>query len=907
MGAAARTDGGSAFPRRASRFIGRDHDVAQLRAALASHQLVTLVGTGGCGKTRLALEVASELEPTFGDGGVFVDLAPAEPAMVPHVVAAAAGVTEEGAAPVDELVWRALTERHALVVVDNCEGVVDAGAAMVDGLLRRCPSVTVLATSREPLSVDGEMTWRVPSLSLPPADCADLAALAESEAGQLLLDRMALAGPDVEVSSPEDVAALATICRRLDGIPLALELAASRLRALGPVALAAGLDDRFRLLRAGPRTAPPRQRTLEASIAWSYELLDEPARRLFRRLGVFAASFALADAVAVVTGGDLAAGDVAPGLADLGDRSLVQRTGDRSRLLESLRAYALEQLRRDGEEEALRVRHLAHLVAVADAFDAVAETAAITDRVPIVTALLDDARAAMTWSRATGRIDEGLRVAAGLRMFWITTSRNQEGRQWLDAFLEHAGGAEVAPATRMLGLLAAAQLALFALDPWRQDALATEGLAIARQLGDRVAESRAQTLQGWSRIYFQPSAARQLLIEAVAIADDVGDVSRIEFASFGAGAAALLAGDLAGAAGHLERGIAVAVGRDTFGQMFGLATLGYVRLLRGEFDDAEALLRRAVAFAGADERGFNRDLARQWLALTLTHRGAYEAAGAELAATLANARDVGNPPMFPLLSAAWLAHAQGDADTTAERAGEALPLLEVLGMPLFNVQARVLLGWADAARGGDGDAHLQEAAAIAERSGNPLARTIALIGLSHASTVDAARRRVLLRDAVRTALAADYRLGVIDALEALVVASIDELSADRLATVLAAVDAERERIGYVRFPSARAAFDDAVGSLPAATATPLPGLADAAAMAFGDKRPPRPPTGWASLTPAELRVARLVAEGLTNPEIGARLFLSRRTVQSHLSHVFAKLRVSSRAELATLVARHGET
>ena len=894
--------GSDAFPVRATRFIGRTQAIADLRSILRERRLVTVAGTGGCGKTRLAVEVARLVEPAYADRGAFVDLASVEPSLVANAFAAAAGVPEEGNRPVRELLWAALADRHALVVVDNCEGVIDEAAAVIDGILSGCPRITLLATSREPLGVEGEVTWRVPSLTLPEPGTADpLAALRASEAGALLLDRAELSRPDLAWSCDRAAAAV-TMCRRLDGVPLALELAASRLRSLEPGEVARGLDDRFAILRSGLRTAPPRQRTLEASIDWSHELTPEPARMLLRRLAVFAGAFSLDDAAAVVATGTLCARDVPALLADLVDRSLVQaaprgltggEAADRSsyRLLETLRAYAALRLDEAGESEQLHHRHLAHFAEVARRFDAVAETDQLDTARHTIAEALGDLRAAMAWGLANGHADASLAIAAGVRLFWITESRNQEGRDWLATLLDCD---ELTPPTRLAAVLAAAQLALFAIDPLRQATLAAEGLELARELGDRRSEARALTLLGWSRVFFEPARAVALLNEAIDLAEQIDDRIRIEFASFGAGAAALGCGDLAAAAEHAERGVALSCSRDTFGQMFGLGLLGYVRCLQGDLDTALEHLRLACAFDGGDETGFNRDLAEQWLAYVLTLQARYDEAAAQLDTTLARAQAAGNPTMFVRVSAAWLAAARGDDAAVAEHTADALPLLELIGVALWQVQAHRLAGDAAAARGADGTAHWQQAMAVAEASSNPIARTIALLGLARSPDNDAARTRRLLRDAVRAALGAGYRIGLIDALEALVTNAADELDRDDAAGVLAAAATERERIGYRAFAPAAQAASGRVA----------PSLEEAATVACrGDRRPARPPDGWASLTPAELRVARLVADGLTNPQIGERLFLSRRTVQTHLSHAFTKLRLSSRAELASAFTR----
>ncbi len=342
-------------------FVGRTEAIVEVGGLVRHHQLVTLIGAGGCGKTRLAIEVAARVQRAFADGGAFVDLAPIEsPALVAGAFAVATGVHEVGGAPLVESLRDALARRELLVVVDNCERVAAACAELLVGLLPRCPRVAVLATSRSALGVPGEVAWRVPSLTLPTDDGCDVQS---SEAGRLLLDRAGLARPGFTVSTTEAPVA-AAICRRLDGIPLAIELAACRLRALDLAELAKGLDDRFRLLSSGPRSAPPRQRTLEASIAWSHELLSEAERVLFRRLGVFAASFTCDEAATVCSDAELPASTVPALLRTLIDASLVQLERSRHRMLETVREYARLRLVESGEEVAIRHRHLDHVLLV---------------------------------------------------------------------------------------------------------------------------------------------------------------------------------------------------------------------------------------------------------------------------------------------------------------------------------------------------------------------------------------------------------------------------------------------------------------------------------------------------------------------------------------------------------------
>jgi non-specific serine/threonine protein kinase len=338
------------LPQPLTSFVGREHELAEVRRLLASTRLVSLTGAGGCGKTRLGLQVAASLGADFPDGIWLVDLAAlAEPALVPQAVAAALDVREEPTCSLVATLTIYLEPRRALLILDNCEHLVAACATLAAALLAACPTLRILATSREALGIAGEIAWRVPSLSLPdPERPLSVECLAEYEAIRLLVERASAVLPTFTLSD-QNAAAVGQVARQLDGIPLALELAAARLKVLSIEQLAARLDDRFRLLTGGSRTALARQQTLRAAIDWSYDLLSESERALLQRLSVFAAGFTLDAAEAVASADGIEEVEVLDLLTQLVEKSLVvaeERTGQaRYRLLESIRHYAGERLR----------------------------------------------------------------------------------------------------------------------------------------------------------------------------------------------------------------------------------------------------------------------------------------------------------------------------------------------------------------------------------------------------------------------------------------------------------------------------------------------------------------------------------------------------------------------------------
>jgi predicted ATPase len=357
------------LPVQRTRLIGRELDAAAVRQAVLESEghLVTLTGTGGCGKSRLALNVAADLVDAYPDGVWLVELAPlADPALVPEAVAAAFGVHQQPSRPIlDSLVAR-LKPRHLLLILDNCEHLVEACARLADTVLSACPGLRLLATSREPLRVEGEILWRVPSLVVPePGHAAPLKELARSPAVRLFVER-AQAVQQGFVLTSENAAAVAQICARVDGIPLALELAAARVRVLTVGHIAERLDHSFRLLSGGSRTAHSRHQTLKATLDWSHALLSPPERSVFRRLAVFAGGWDIEAAEAVCADAVIDRTDVLELLTRLVDRSLVVADEGRYRLLEPIRQYAQEHLTALGESQGVRHRHSAHYLDLAE-------------------------------------------------------------------------------------------------------------------------------------------------------------------------------------------------------------------------------------------------------------------------------------------------------------------------------------------------------------------------------------------------------------------------------------------------------------------------------------------------------------------------------------------------------------
>ncbi|MFE6907109.1 BTAD domain-containing putative transcriptional regulator [Streptomyces erythrochromogenes] len=412
-------------------FVGRDDDLAHVTSLMGAFRLTTLTGPGGAGKTRLALQSARPLLDRFPDGVWLVELAPlgAEADVAPAVLNALA-LREHGAAagdPLDRLA-AALRTRTALIVLDNCEHLVEAAASLADRLLGECPGLRILATSREPLGLTGEALWPVRPLALPPAD-ADAAQALSYASVRLLNDRAAAARSGFAVTQ-ETAAAVTRICRALDGMPLAIELAAARLRTMSAEQLAARLDDRFRLLTSGARSAPRQHRTLRAVVDWSWELLTEPERALLRRLAAFSGGATVEAAEGVCAGGPVEAYDVLDLVTSLADKSLLVTDGDgRYRMLETIRAYGLERLAEAGEEETIRRAHAAYFTGLARAADPYLRRSEQLQWLARLTAEHDNLSAAVRGAIAAGEARAAVRLVAAAGWYWWLGGHKADGAQ----------------------------------------------------------------------------------------------------------------------------------------------------------------------------------------------------------------------------------------------------------------------------------------------------------------------------------------------------------------------------------------------------------------------------------------------------------------------------------------------
>ncbi|MGW6201487.1 helix-turn-helix transcriptional regulator [Kribbella sp. NPDC055110] len=843
-------------------FVGRETQVAALRTQLSGSRLVTLTGPGGSGKTRLAAQTAAQLAERWPDGVWWVDLsAVTDGAQIPDTVAAAVGLLIESG---DRLLIGQLRTKRALICLDNCEQIIAGVAEFVVALQTGCPEVSVLATSREPLDLPGEAIWRVP-------------ALAPDEARALFLER---AGGLARIESDQ---AIRAICVRLDGIPLALELAAAWVRTLTPEQILAGLSDRFGLLTKNVRGVAARQRTLAASIDWSYDLLDEDERQVFRRLAVFAGGFTL-DAASAVCGAVL---DV---LARLVDKSLVVAEGGRYRLLETIREYAGKRLTADDD---VRDRHLDHFLEVAEAAEPLLDKDRDAWRA-LIEPDRENYRAALENGLSADDPERGRRLAAALRWLWNLQATGNEGIGYLRRAIDRAPDDRTLLQARLLyGYATVADT----VDPFGYDA-AGRGLELATELGDDRLRSLFLALVAVGEFFTDFQKAWDLTAEGVRLADGLGDESARN-ANVALQCVLLSLWDrhddlrplLDRAADGLitsgERGIASTV----------LTVWSESLVSTGEPLKAVELAERALA-AAEPLADFHRvGTARGQLASVLARTGRLDEAR-ELMRPLLELADTAGAVVPNLgqvmgLISFWSGEYDAAVEWLARDTAPDSPLAGTFA------PAMLLPTVAAAKRAGGQDATeiLERAAGLARRYNLPRILADALDQLGRTAITEHPDKAAdLLHQALTIRADHGLRTYVIDSLESLALLATHTNRPTDATRLASAASTARTTLGLATPPDLPALAQPSPGQ-------PEPALSLDEAVAYARRTRGargRPSSGWASLTPTEEQVVALAVEGLSNPEIGERLFMSRGTVKTHLAHVYAKLGVSNRTELASL-------
>jgi len=647
------TEHESNLPIQLTAFVGREHELADVKRLLAIDRLITLTGAGGVGKTRLALQTAADVIDDYSDGVWFAGLASlADASLLAQTVAAMLGVGQMPGQQPAQTLAHFLSHKRLLLLLDNCEHLIDACAELVDYVLRTCPHVRILATSRQRLGVAGEIAWRVPSLASPHPSAAGTDEIAAYSAVQLFVDR-ARSLVKTFALGDTNASAVAQICQRLDGIPLAIELAASRVLVLAPEQILARLDDRFRLLVGGSRTAPTRQQTLRATLEWSHSLLSEPERALFRRLSVFVGGFTLEAAEAVCAGKGIAERDVLDLLAALVDKSLVWTDASdpltlRYGLLETLRQYAVERLMEAAEIDTVLCQHAQQCLEVAEEAEPHLLLASQRPWLDKLEHDLGNFRAALRWSIDVGDADTGVRLAGALYRVWFLRGYVREGRRWLEQVLAlpgHAPSGARALAHRGCGLMAYAEG-----DYAAARAQTEEALRLARELDDK------------------PLICGALNNLAIVLIDQA---------------------DYQGARAYCEAGLAVArelVGAPYMGIL--LNNLGVGAVYSGDYAAAIPVLEESLAIASAERRFELMAWATGNLGNAAYYQGDLTTAAARYKQSLRLGVDVGDKRIIAerLEELAWVAAAESRFETAARVFGAAEALRETIGatMPPAN-------------------------------------------------------------------------------------------------------------------------------------------------------------------------------------------------------------------------------
>jgi predicted ATPase/DNA-binding CsgD family transcriptional regulator len=889
-----------ALPIPRTRLLGREAGRATAQTHLLEEAvpLLTLTGPGGVGKTRLALAIADDVASHFADGVVWVDLAPlVDAALVATTIANAVGVAATPGRPVPEELARALRSQQMLLLLDNCEHLLADTAELMGYLLARCPALQVLATSRAPLHLRGEQILCVAPLPLPADDARLLEALSENDAVRLFVERAHAVRPAFALTET-NAPTVAALCRQLDGLPLALELAAARSALLSPEALLEQMTDRLRLLSGGPRDLPTRQQTIRDTVAWSYDLLTSPDQALFRHLTVFRGGWTIPAAAAVA---EIDEREIVMRLGHLLDQSLIRAVeGDgepRFTMLETIRAYGLERLAESGEEASARQGHarLFRVLAASgqEVLWAGREQKHWLDRLDREH---DNLRAALDETLAS-RDPDGVRFAADLALFWWWRGHGWEARTWLERAIGPDPGAATFDRVRALGWLGV-------FVHWHGEtdlglSLMEQSLQLARAIGAR--DSEAEFLGFLGDVSLERGdvdRAEQCYLASRALYENLGDDLGVEWRGLRLALIADVRGDITRARALADHAMQYFRGRDDpVGIAASLRRLGAAALQRGDLDAAQALLEEGLA-REEDVGVLGRvAAATELLSHVLRERGELDQARALADRSRAITKDLdwGPDEAWALYRLATIAADAGDEQGAAELYQQAIIGLRASGWQ--RELAVVSLG----------AGHLHLAGGEVSRAGASYRD-----GLSLFSTIG---------DPLGQAAA-------VQAIGALAVHAAQPQSAARL---LAAASSQREIYGAGLMPSERQREGRAIARAQSA----LGGAEFAAAWAAGralsrevacteaeavlaraeaSSTPPQPSAGPQpypgsvtdgafGLTRRERDVLRLLCQRLTDPEIAERLFISPRTASRHVANVFLKLSVNSRREAAALAVR----
>ena len=896
-------------------FVGRERELDEIQSVFREGaRLVTLVGIGGIGKTRLALQLGVSASNLGWAHVYFVELASlTNPGLVDGAVLESVG----GGSSRSPLRAAAeyLREATALLVLDSCEHVLEAARHVAEVLLRRCPSVAILATSRSPLDIPGELVWPVPSLSMRKCTGAGEAA---SDAARLFAHRASYVRPRFELS--EDVAgAVETIVRRVDGIPLAIELAAARVRILSAEEIADGLDDHLRLLRGGHRS-DPRHQTIRASLDWSHDLLTDTERQLFARLSVFSGGFDLEAATAVCAGGSVLPDQFLDEIQGLVDKSLlaVERgagAATRFRMLDFVRQYASERLVAADEGGPLADRHRAYFLELADRADR--ELWALD---PAGRARLDDESANLRAAIDDGcarEPDDALAMAGALGLYWRVRGRLAEGVTATEQSLR-AAPPEPSPG-RALALAKLSLLSFWLGNFARTQSSATSALEMSAAVGDIRSQALALGQLGALVILGDPGAGDPMLMRAAELARTAGDQAALCDALTPLAISYFCQDDPGAMRSPLEEALrlAEAIGFEDITRWC-LWCLAHTAFSAGDLAGARAHAERALAMMPGQDP-LSRYCAIEILCLLDANMGAADAARERAEADLEQSRQerlrLGTGVLMHALGVAALAADDLDrAEQWATSLYEQESEVCYLAWHAQDILVAVALARDDSVQAKIG---VERLLAAAEPLRNRRARAVGHLGLARALLLegDDERAESVIHDALKVLMDNGWRPGVIDALDVVAEIAVSTGKHERAVRLIAAARKERTALGLVAFPTFRERIERNLAMAGAALGDDSldRALQDGArlslqeAVAYAQRGRGTHATathGWSSLSPVERQVVDLASQGLSNPDIARELFISRNTVKVYLSHAYAKLGVANRTELARLAARY---
>lgn len=894
------------LPVQLDNFVGRSREIAEVMGIFGENRLVTLIGGGGVGKSRLAVQVARDMTTEFPDGVCYVDLEPVtDPDIAPIMLARALGLPDQPGRSTMDTLLRHLGDRRLLIVLDNCEHLLDGAAARISALLRSCPGVALLATSREPMAVAGEVVWRVPTL-------------AEDDASAFFAERARLARPDFAITD-DNAEMVRQICRRLDGMPLGIGLAAARIRSLSLPEIMAGLDDKIRLLTGGARTALRRHQTLRASLDWSHELLSEPERVLFRRLGVFVGGFDLQTAQAVAGFGELSRYEVLDGLTLLVDKSLVVADSSagrtRYRRFEGIGQFAMEKLEEAGEADTVRANYRDHYLALAGRLDSPGRSdyPQLLDQAETE---IDNLRSVFEWCRKNSDVESALALTSSLQPLWLSRGRIREGRTWFESLLAEPDtrNPTVTPGSRARALADKAVLDMF-VDAAASLKQAQEALAIAREVQNPALLSRALTACGLTAGFnYEADVVHGYFAEAAEHARALDDRWRLSQILGWQSNAAIVAGDAnaAYATGSEGRDLADALGDRVSSRQCRLS-LAFGQLWQGDLAGAVDLFGGIVEEGEVADDDILTSLAMKGLGDALAYQGDVSGARAAAEAAIEGAAEAGE--YFLGLGYATLATAAlaaGDIATARETSEIAWRYLSVQPQTVnfwraFKAQVLFADGDLNGARECSDDA-------VTLTSGWHRALALTTRARVAMAQGDPAQAERDAHDALACAAEVGAYNCVPAILECLARLAVDDGSHREASRLFGAAEAHRQRTGRMRLRIYDAPYAESVARLRAAMGDDAfeGAWADGAMLSTeeaiasglrhrGERK--RATSGWDALTRAELDVVRLVGAGLSNKDIAARLFVSPRTVQTHLTHVYTKLGSNSRVQLAQEATR----